>query len=116
MCSENRLGNGFRLGLATVVRYKQEMSRSHRQRRRRFGPFHSIQKLRLCLLALGIAGLSAGIGFVGAYLISHKTTMAMLGGAYIFGSLSLLFGYQAIKATQSENSRERRVGKAEAQK
>lgn len=92
------------------------MSRSHRQRKRRLGPFRSIQKLRLCLLALGVAGLSAGIVLVGAYLVSHKTTMAMLGGAYIFGSLSLLFGHQAIKATQSDNSRERRERKAEAQK
>jgi len=110
------LGHGFRLGLDTVVRYKQQMSRSHRQRRRRRVRFRSSRKFRLYLLALGVAGLAVGIGLVGAYLINHKTTMALLGGAYIFGSLSLLFGHQAIKATQSETGRGRRGGQAEAHK
>ena len=67
------------------------------------------------MLALGVAGLAVGIGLVGAYLINHKATMAMLGGAYIFGSLSLLFGHQAIKATELETSRGRRGDHVEAQ-
>jgi len=105
---------GFRLGLDVPVRYKPKMSRSHGHRRRRRVRFRSARKLKLFLLALGVAGLAVGVGLVGAYLINQKTSMAVLGGAYIFGSLSLLFGHQAIKAAQSEISRSRKGMQTEA--
>lgn len=72
------------------------------------------RKLKLFLLALGLAGLAVGGGLVGAYLFNDKTRMGILGGIYVFGSLALLFGLQAIKALEADDSHRRSRSETES--
>ena len=102
------------LGFRVSLPYKHIMNERKRYRRRHRVRFRNARKLKLFLLALGLAGICLGILLIAYCLSGGDARLGLLGVVYLLGAVSILAARQGMIAWDADRKSRRASSDAES--